>query len=82
MHIEDGGVAFHVSFFQLNLRTISKPNNLFQNHTRIGKIHDNLSTHETLQYHPTPMTRLLEFKKTLYNPSARIDHNVSLDPEE
>ena len=37
LHIEDGGVAFHVSFSQLNLRTVFKRNNLFQNHTRIGK---------------------------------------------
>ena len=52
---------------------ISKP------YTNWNKIHDNLSTHETLQYHLTIMTRLLEFKKKSYNPSTGIDHIVNED---
>ena len=68
---------FHV--FQLNLHMISQPNVSFQNHMQIGKfikwnymtsswnykVHVNHSTHETLQYHQTSMTRLLGFKNTL-----------------
>ena len=50
---------------------ISKP------YTHWEKIHDNLSTHETLQYHLTSIAHLLEFKKTFYNPSARIDHSIN-----
>ena len=75
--------VFHVSFSQLNLRTVSEPNVLFRNHTRTGKkIHDDLSTHEILQYHVTSMARLLEFKNKFYNPSTRIDHNVNEDSVE
>ena len=55
---------------------ISKP------YTNWKKIHDDLSTHETLQYHVTSMARLLEFKNKFYNPSTRIDHNVNEDSVE
>ena len=34
--LKENGI-FHVSFFQLNLHTVSEPNVLFRNHTRIGK---------------------------------------------
>ena len=75
--------VFHVSFFKLNLHTVSESNTLFQNYTRIGKkIHDDLSAHETLQHHLTSMARLLEFKNKFYNPSARIYHNVNEDSVE
>ena len=75
--------VFHVSFFQLNLHTVSESNTLFQNYTRIGKkIHGDLSAHETLQHHLTSMARLLEFKNKFYNPSARIYHNVNEDSVE
>ena len=52
-------------------RLISKP------YSNRKKIHDDLSTHETLQYHLTSMAHLLEFKKTFYNPRTRIDHNIN-----
>ena len=54
-------------------RLISKP------YTNWKKIHDDLSTHETLHYRLTSMAQLLEFKKTFYNPSTRIDHNINED---
>ena len=38
--------------------------------TNWKKIHDDLSTHETLHYRLTSMAQLLEFKKTFYNPST------------
>ena len=38
-----------------------------------------ISPHETLQYQLTSMAHLLEFKKTFYNPSTRIDHSVNGD---
>ena len=52
---------------------ISKP------YTNWKKIHDDVSSLKTLQYHLTSMAHLLEFKKTFYNPSTRIDHNVNED---
>ena len=55
---------------------ISKP------YTNRKKIHDDLSTHETVEYHLTSMARSLEFKKKFYNPSTRIDHNVNEDSVE
>ena len=75
---------FHI--FQLNLHMVSEPNVSFQNHIQIGKfmkwnymtsswnykLHVDRSTHETLQYHQTSMTCLLEFKNTFYNPSTRL----------
>ena len=75
---------FHV--FQLNLHMIFESNVSFQNHIQIGKfmkwnymtsswnykVHVDRSTHESLQYHQTSMTRLLEFKNTFYNPSTRL----------
>ena len=60
--------VFHVSFFKLNLHTVSEPNVLFRNHTRTGK------TFMTI----FPLMKLCNSTKPQWARSfVRIDHNVN-----
>ena len=65
---------FQVSFFQLKLHTVFEPNVflILKPYTNWKNIHDDLSSHDTLQYHQTSMIRLLEYKNTYYNPNTEL----------